>query len=256
MLSFFRSATQWVGSRWRALLAALGALLAVVAAVVVRRRSRPSIPAADAARAGRIVEDAVWEERARGAKAREAARQAAQAAHASESRGHAQSKAVRDMAAHEREAAVRRIKEKLRKSGPLLLLAALPLVAQPVMAAEPVESAVHEDGSSLAAGWWMDDAEHSETSAWLAELEGLRAAAHHWKSASVAYEAGADRDAAAVSLCTAVQRATERDLRVRDGEVEQLRREVDRWYRRPGLMIGLGFGLGVVVSGLIVWGAK
>lgn len=245
---------KWLKKWWYLLVAGLS----VVVAVVLRRR--PVKPVADprqTARASKIVQDAIDKERAAGEAARAKAREAADQAHDAEQRGHAEGDAIKQLSSREREEAVRRIKERLRKRGTtLLILVACAGIPRIVSAAEPVTHATHDDGHSLAAGWWMDDAEHAETAAWLAELDGLRTASDKWQVAAEQYEQAALRDATSVVLCTSIQEATERDLRVADSQLAKARATLDKWYHRPGLMLGLGVATGFVATVAVAWGMR
>ena len=240
---------RWLQKWWGAIVAVV---VAVLGALLLRRRSRPSVASPrELERAASIVRDAVRSEAEIGEKARAEARKAAEEAEWLRKRANAESESLRSMEAHEREAAVRRIKERLRKhrngSGIVILLGALSGIPGPVKAAEPVTGATHEDGSSLAAGWWMDDAEHAETAAWLAELDGLRSAADQWQRSAEQYEQAAHHDAVALTLAMTVQQSTERALKICDAEVESQR----KWYRKPGFLVATGIVIGGFVVGIV-----
>jgi len=157
--------------------------------------------------------------------------------------------AARALPPNEREQFARKLREKLRKGGSTIfvVLSALGAAVAPVSAADSLVNP-----STMAAGWWMDDEEHAETVAWLAELVELRLAFSDQKRAATELTLALNEEMAAGSVCMASLRASESVVRMQDKRLEA----ASAWWRRPGVVFGVGFTGGLLLTGAIAIGVS
>lgn len=253
LFRFFKRSWRWLAA------AAFG--LAAMVAIALGSRDRRMLAERDRKEIERIrrnrerdnavVAAAIAEQRAKGEAARARARAQAEEAEWSERRANVEKRRIRDLPPVEREQAVRRIKERLRKSRLPAVVLGLVLATNNAGAAEPIDHP-----KTLAAGWWMDDAEHAETAEWLAELEGLRAASADLKASNAAYSEALDASITQSALSASLASACRAHLELVEAERSTLLEQADHWYRRPAVLLGVGFAGGILLTGAIVWGVR
>lgn len=239
-------ASMWFGPYWiGAVAAAIG--IGSVRARSGRARSRPSSPDR---RSSGIIDAYVREQAKAGEEARRRAREASAKADAAIARGREEVAEAGAYDRNKREQLRRELDAKLQKGKPfggaLVLLAALSAAA-PALAAEPVVSALHEDGRTLPLGWYMDDAEHARTTQYLAELDAMRTAFASEREMGRELANALDETLAANTVCAAALHVTRLDLDASEEEIDRL----NAWWRRPSVIVGVSFALGVISTGAV-----
>lgn len=252
LFRFFRRWWRWIAS------GLIGAITLVAVAVGLRNRSvleeRKRLREArdrELRKADVLIEQARTQAREAAEAERQRARQRAEDAEWSKRKAEIEAQRIRHLPPTEREAEVRRTKDKLRKTGRSLVLLGCLLTAGSARAAEPMDHP-----STLTAGWWMDDAEHAETAAWLAELADLRDAYAALSASNASYQTAAQHDATQVAVSMSLVRACAAQLDLAQADRDELREAASRWHRRPAVLLGVGFGAGAALVTALVLGVR
>lgn len=164
--------------------------------------------------------------------------------------GHAASDAkqrLKDMTEADRQAAVKRAKERLRRGGLRIVLVGALMSAAGARADEPMQHP-----RTGVTGWWMDREAKLEIDGWILELDIRRMQTGELRAQSDELAVVSTRTRTALLMCTTLQAATEKRLL----EADKRGDELAAWYRHPRFVGVVSFVAGIALVSGVVWAVQ